>query len=48
MKKYLIFATTLFLSACGSMNVSRDSMMNANYGVSPSNSEAAASARGYF
>ena len=48
MKKYLIFATTLFLSACGSMNVSRDAMMNANYGVRPSNSEAAASARGYF
>jgi hypothetical protein len=48
MNKYIIFAISLFLTACGSMNVSRDAMVNANYGVKPSNSEAAASARGYF
>lgn len=48
MKNYIIFAISLVLSACGSMNVSRDAMANANYGVKPSNSEAAASARGYF
>lgn len=48
MKKYLIVAISLFLSACGSMNVSRDAMLNANYGVKPSSSEATESARGYF
>lgn len=48
MKKYFIYAAVILLSACGSMNVSRDAMMNANYGIRPSNAEAVASARGYF
>lgn len=48
MNKYLIFALSLFLTACGSMSVSREEMSNANYGVKPSSSETSAIVKEYL